>query len=639
MWKKRLLSFALSAVFTAGMFSFAPAAYAAPASGQTYYVSPAGSDANDGSAGAPWKTLGKASETMQPGDTCIVRGGTYHETLKPGSGVEGAPITFRAYDGETVVISGANEVTGFERHEGEIYVADAVLPLGDKNQVFVDGDMGFNARWPNTETGKFYEGFAEVESGSNTTITDPALEAFGDGFFKGATLWVNAGSRWTSQTATVEDHTGSTITFTPLGLTDVQNTPTKGNPYYLSNVYGALDSENEWYYDEAQGKLYLYGDPAGKTVQVKTRETAIDLDNASYVNIEGIHVLGAAITGTGTSHITLDRVNASYAAHAAKIVNPYGTDVASIKLFGDNNVISNCEVAYSSATGVWLSGNNNLLFNSSIHDTDYIGSYGACINISGDGNVISHNTAYNTGRDIIIFQSGQGCKIEYNDFSHSGMICADLGVFYTVATDGGGTEICYNWFHDNDSSGSKSGIYLDNGTSNWLIHHNVVWNAGTALQLNVPSNYIAAYNNTLIGNINQDFAWVFKEDTWGGRVVNNLVVGNIGLKPETIAYGNLKGADPGFTDAAAHEYSLTAESPAIDMAEVIPGVNDGYVGAGPDLGAYEYGAGYWTAGCSLDTPPAMPQVPSPVAQPRYANLVENAGFETSGLAGWTIRGR
>lgn len=53
MWKKRLLSFALSAVFTAGMFSFAPAAYAAPASGQTYYVSPAGSDANDGSAGAP----------------------------------------------------------------------------------------------------------------------------------------------------------------------------------------------------------------------------------------------------------------------------------------------------------------------------------------------------------------------------------------------------------------------------------------------------------------------------------------------------------------------------------------------------------------------------------------------------------
>ena len=37
-----------------------------------------------------------------------------------------------------------------------------------------------------------YEGFAEVESGSNTTITDPKLAEFGDDFFKGATVWVNA---------------------------------------------------------------------------------------------------------------------------------------------------------------------------------------------------------------------------------------------------------------------------------------------------------------------------------------------------------------------------------------------------------------------------------------------------------------
>lgn len=289
--------------------------------------------------------------------------------------------------------------------------------------------MGFNARWPNTATGKFYEGFAEVESGSNTTITDPKLAEFGDDFFKGATVWVNAGSRWTSQTSEVTDHTGDTITFNGLGLTDVQNTPAKGNPYYLFNVYGALDSENEWWYDEEEQMLYLYGDPTGKTVQVKARDTAINLDNVSYVNIDGIQVLGAGISGTNTSSITLNRVEANYAAHASTIENPYGTDVASIKLFGNNNTISNCEVAYSSATGVWISGDDNLLFNSKIHDTDYIGSYGACINVSGSGNVVSHNTAYNTGRDIIIFQSGDNCKIEYNDFSHSGMICADLGVF------------------------------------------------------------------------------------------------------------------------------------------------------------------------------------------------------------------
>lgn len=54
----------------------------------------------------------------------------------------------------------------------------------------------------------------------------------------------------------------------------MQNTPAKGNPYYLFNVYGALDSENEWWYDEEEQMLYLYGDPTGKTVQVKARDTA-----------------------------------------------------------------------------------------------------------------------------------------------------------------------------------------------------------------------------------------------------------------------------------------------------------------------------------------------------------------------------
>ena len=202
----------------------------------------------------------------------------------------------------------------------------------------------------------------------------------------------------------------------PAGLDGCAEHPDQGNPYYLFNVYGALDGENEWYYDEAQGKLYLYGDPTGKTVQVKARETAIDLNNASYVNIEGIDVLGAAITGTGTSHITLDRVNASYAAHAAKIVNPYGTDVASIKLFGDNNVISNCEVAYSSATGVWLSGDNNLLFNSSIHDTVTSAAM-VLVSISAATETSSsHNTPTTPGAISLSSSPARGCKIEYNDF-------------------------------------------------------------------------------------------------------------------------------------------------------------------------------------------------------------------------------
>ena len=72
-------------------------ASAAPlGNGQTYYVATDGSDTNDGSLNAPFKTFQKAAETLQPGDTCIIRGGTYHETLTPRSGEAESPITYKA---------------------------------------------------------------------------------------------------------------------------------------------------------------------------------------------------------------------------------------------------------------------------------------------------------------------------------------------------------------------------------------------------------------------------------------------------------------------------------------------------------------------------------------------------------------
>jgi hypothetical protein len=45
--------------------------------GKTYYVAPTGSDSNAGTAAAPWKTIQQAGGIVQPGDTVLVRAGTY----------------------------------------------------------------------------------------------------------------------------------------------------------------------------------------------------------------------------------------------------------------------------------------------------------------------------------------------------------------------------------------------------------------------------------------------------------------------------------------------------------------------------------------------------------------------------------
>ncbi len=96
-----------------------------PAAGQTkYYVSPTGSDSGDGSLGSPFLTLEKARDKVRTisrplpagGITVYLRGGTYYRTGSltlnaSDSGSNGAPVTYMAYPGETVVISGAKPVS------------------------------------------------------------------------------------------------------------------------------------------------------------------------------------------------------------------------------------------------------------------------------------------------------------------------------------------------------------------------------------------------------------------------------------------------------------------------------------------------------------------------------------------------
>lgn len=76
-----------------------------------YFVSPEGSDNNPGTMEQPFKTIQKAADVVQPGDTVYIRGGTYHELTVIGtSGTENATITFQAYNDEVPVIDGMNTI-------------------------------------------------------------------------------------------------------------------------------------------------------------------------------------------------------------------------------------------------------------------------------------------------------------------------------------------------------------------------------------------------------------------------------------------------------------------------------------------------------------------------------------------------
>ena len=70
-----------------------------------YFVSPSGSNANQGTLAQPWRTLTYAVNKLKAGDTLYAHAGVYAETVWVGnSGTAASPITITAYPGESPII-------------------------------------------------------------------------------------------------------------------------------------------------------------------------------------------------------------------------------------------------------------------------------------------------------------------------------------------------------------------------------------------------------------------------------------------------------------------------------------------------------------------------------------------------------
>ena len=88
-------------------------------SATTYYVSPFGSDNQNGSSSNPFATIQKAANVVNPGDTVIVKDGTYTDTdgdkkivRLTRSGASGKWITFKAENKWKAVLDGLNASPG-----------------------------------------------------------------------------------------------------------------------------------------------------------------------------------------------------------------------------------------------------------------------------------------------------------------------------------------------------------------------------------------------------------------------------------------------------------------------------------------------------------------------------------------------
>ncbi|WP_419194492.1 dockerin type I domain-containing protein [Novipirellula herctigrandis] len=601
-----------------------------------------GSDTNNGlSLGASFGTIQRAANQAQPGDTVQIRGGTYRETVTlPRSGSSAAPIVFKPYNNEDVVISGGELVTGWTQYSGDIWQANVNWDAGgnaDGNTLFVGGVM--------QQEGREYSSFASRTSNEGdlldinewgqipqgavtpTSFTSNDAKGWGDDYWNGARVRFHT-KDWIIEDELITDYASSSGKISYADVGTISQKQVQG--FFIYDTLKTVDQEGEWfkdgdtlYYQAASGQ-----DPNSLDIEFKLRGYGFDADSRDHIHIEGITFRGVSIDTDSNTDSNIYQGNTFYAYDRANVGRFYIT--------GDDNIFRDNEVSHTWISGITINGERNSLINNYIHDIGYNGTARTIV-MSGAEHLFSHNTVSKFARSVFDGYPSRS-EIAYNVFEDGGRLSYDTGVF---DSDGGNGNNSFSIFHHNvfrntDSRGIMEAFYGNN--NNAVIHHNIIYdfqNGSRSFTAN-GSDFRQVYHNTIINTSPPDGLRSDSPDPDAiiqTRYNNNLQISLSDMEALGVDMrGNHNYSSSDFVNFNGKDFRLAAGSDAIDIGVVLPGVNDGYSGAAPDAGALEFGESMWAVGHDFVNKPT----------PIYAwealpgtNIYTNSQFN-QGIADWTI---
>lgn len=571
-----------------------------------YVSNESGSDqTGDGTSANPYASISGAMSQAKAGDQILLEDGVYREKVL----FAASNLTLSA-SGDSAVISGTDIVNNWiDLGNGlfKSYQPDTV------HQVLLNSIPQVKAKFPNqvADTNLFVFTTTSIQKADSSITMDSLSDALGD--LSGATIWYLVGHRWLASTAEVSSHNG-----TSLILNNMSTSWSGEGIAYLTNSLSLLDTSGEWHWQN--DTLYFQfdeGDLNSHVIEAQVRKTLIDYNGNDGVMVDGVHGYSGNVLMTSSNDGILrncsfrylnqyDDLHGKSSFQRNKWTNKNSLGLG-IAVFGDNNKIENCEISWSAGDGVSLYGSGNTLQNSSIHYANYLGTDAAPLSIGGSGNKVIQNEISHGGRGVVTMLSAQEFELKYNRIHHCGLLAWDVGLIYTYDTDAKGGVIAYNWISDANSGNSGTwgaeGVYLDNHSRNYEVHHNVIWNIKSdGIRFNDPSIGNTAYNNTIFssGNMttfnNGQFPGI---ESSGNAFFNNYLdvdemeqtwltsENNLGLDVNYLLHRNQMNFLPD---------STIAENPLIDGGTTISGKPQHYSGKAPDIGAYEHRGVYWTAG-------------------------------------------
>jgi hypothetical protein len=237
----------------------------------TITVAPNGNDDNPGTPDQPVATPAKAQQlarAQSAGNDVVVQlaGGTYRLAApltftSADSGLNGHTVTWQAAPGQTPVLSGGNQVTGWTAQDSGQNVWVASVPQGaDSRQLFVDGALAPRASIPISRN--------DVQiTTTGMTITNSALNYLAT-LPQQNRIEVESQNSFTDRYSPVDHISGTTITMQQPAWNnnnwgyDTLARPFGGGQLLLENSYSFLKSAGQWYLDPQAGRLY-YKAPSG----------------------------------------------------------------------------------------------------------------------------------------------------------------------------------------------------------------------------------------------------------------------------------------------------------------------------------------------------------------------------------------
>ncbi|MCK5175252.1 MAG: right-handed parallel beta-helix repeat-containing protein [Planctomycetes bacterium] len=631
----------------------------------TYYVSASGDDSNVGSIDQPFRTIAKAATVIRAGDTCLIRGGTYHEAvvIENIRGSRDKPITFKAYGDEEVTLDGSEAIAPkWTRHKGQIYKARLNKDIW---QLFVNGKSASSARWPNAnwDDGSMWEkatsmAWPQAENSLfghhyNATLTelDFSME-------NGGIIVVNSGSFKTYKAFVTEHKAGSDNlvydTYTArqhtLGFT------TDRHGYFLEGKPGLLDAENEWFYEPKDSMLYYKpvggANPNALEFRGKTQSYAFDVSSSSFVKIVGMNFFGTTVKFIDCSHVTVEDCSFLYPSYSKRMLRDISPmDVTKI-LVDDEfspayNTIRNCTFEYADGPALEMNGLGNLIENCYMHDIDYSCTYagGFTLNmINSPELTFRRNTIHTTGTSEM-FKAGVRNLIELNDLSRSGFLQNDGSMIQISVKQQDRSVTRYNWCHHT----VKQGLRFDNSNypgspwgENGRMHHNVIWKTERTY-FKGDRHFI--HNNLGFDNTKNDLV-IANRMAIQGRNFHTITQNNIAKALSgDINRPGFESPVPGIVDHnwSADEKGRTvrsqlrdpdnldfrprADSDLVDAGVVVEGFEGRFIGNAPDIGPYEYGdTNYWIPG-RKSRQPSVPIPPNGSSKVKFdADLMWLGGY-------------